>query len=82
MKDNDLCRNFLQNDFNKCGKNAFEYHVIKIVPGDRKARTAVEANYLLEFHDKQKQCYNFAKKLMPKNDLVFLEHPKNLNTYL
>lgn len=67
---------FLQADFNKCGESVFEFHVVKVVPGDRKARTAVEDGYLKEHHDNQQQCYNFAKTADSLPRSVFSKDPE------
>lgn len=51
---------FLQNDFNKCGKEAFEFHVVKVVDGEE--RKIVEQQFINEVYDHQKQCYNIKPK--------------------
>lgn len=54
--------NFLQNDFNKCGTNAFEFHVIEIIESGKQARLDKEQAVLDIHYDGQKQCYNLQKK--------------------
>lgn len=51
---------FLQNDFNKCGREAFLLEVIEIVhePSSLLVR---EQHYLDQYYDNQKQCYNLRK---------------------
>jgi len=53
---------FLQADFNKCGKEAFDFCVVEVVEGNRKARLLIEKKYLDKYYDGQKMCYNFLKK--------------------
>lgn len=75
LRGNRHSNRFLQADFNKCGEVVFEFHVIEIVLGDRKARTAVEDGYLKEHHDNQQQCYNFAKTADSLPRSVFSKDP-------
>jgi len=54
---------FLQADFNKCGEDAFEFHVVEVMPGNnRNKRLRIEQKYIKEYFDNQQQCYNFHKK--------------------
>ncbi len=48
---------FLQNDFNKCGKNVFEFHIIEIVQ-EKNSLLSTEQKYLDQYYDNQKMCYN------------------------
>lgn len=63
--DNDLkmgrhLNKFLQNDYNKCGGDAFLFEVLKTVP-EKDVRLAAEQIFLDEHYDDQKQCYNLVK---------------------
>lgn len=53
---------FLQNDFNKCGSEAFVFEVIEVIEGNKEARLVKEQKHLDEFYDNQKQCYNLQAK--------------------
>jgi group I intron endonuclease len=64
---NDLIANrhlnkFMQNDFNKCGTDAFLFEVIEVVEGNKEQRLAKEQVYIDRFYDNQKNCYNLAKE--------------------
>lgn len=52
---------FLQHDFNKCGENVFEFHVLEVI-AEHEDRNKAEEKWIAQFYDKQKQCYNFQKK--------------------
>jgi len=58
---------FLQNDFNKCGSDAFEFHVLEVVAGSKLNRTKKEQVYINEQLDNWENCYNFQKKTIKKN---------------
>lgn len=51
---------FLQNDFNKCGREAFLLEVIETVD-DPSSLLVREQHYLDQYYDNQKQCYNIRK---------------------
>lgn len=59
---------FLQNDFNKCKlelghDNFLEFHVVEVMEGSTKPeRSKREGEYIAQYFDKQKQCYNFREK--------------------
>lgn len=53
---------FLQHDFNKCGSDAFEFHVVEVVLGTRQERTVAEQKYVDLSYDNQKLCYNLRKR--------------------
>ncbi len=58
---------FLQNDFNKCGEDAFEFHVLEVMEDSNRAkRLRVEQKHIKEYFDNQQQCYNFHKKAIRK----------------
>ena len=57
---------FLQNDWNKCGPDVFEYHVVEVVQGTQAERLLREQTYIDQYHDNQKNCYNFDKKTNKK----------------
>ena len=52
---------FLQNDFNKCGTEAFEYHILEVIE-EHAARNTAEEKWIAKYYDGQQQCYNFLKK--------------------
>lgn len=53
---------FLQNDFNKSLKNAFEFYVLEAMPGSTKLERKIREDYWISIHhDKQVNCYNFLK---------------------
>jgi len=54
--------NFLQNDFNKCGTDAFEFSVLEIVDGDKEARWKAEQRFIDKHFDDQVLCYNLKKQ--------------------
>jgi len=53
---------FLQNDFNKCGSDAFRFEVLDVVEGDKANRLNHEQHFLDQFYDGQKNCYNLVDK--------------------
>lgn len=66
---NDLVANrhlnrFLQNDYNKCGTEAFLFEVIEVVSGERKLRVEREQYHIDQWYDNQKNCYNLVKQAM------------------
>lgn len=52
------CNKFLQNDFNKCGTEAFLFEVFEVVDGDKNTRIDREQFFINQFYDNQKNCYN------------------------
>lgn len=49
---------FLQNDWNKCGSEAFEFSILEIVTGDKQKRIEIEQKYIDQYYDKKRNCYN------------------------
>jgi group I intron endonuclease len=49
---------FLQNDFNKCGTDAFVFEVLEVTTGSTVERRIIEESYLNKFFDKCTNCYN------------------------
>jgi len=49
---------FLQNDYNKCGPDAFKFEILEIVNGTKQERLEREQYYLNQFFDNQINCYN------------------------
>ena len=49
--------NFLQKDYNKCGREAFAFHVIEIVQ-DATQLISAEQRYLDAYFDSTRMCYN------------------------
>lgn len=64
LRRNKHCNPFLQNDFNKCGEEAFVFEVIEVVGGEKKERQDREQYYLdklFEATDKDTR-YNLNQK--------------------
>lgn len=64
---NDLLMNrhlntFLQNDYNKCGSEAFLFEVLEMVEGTKIQRLEREQHFIDQFYDNQKNCYNLIKE--------------------
>lgn len=57
LQNNKHSNTFLQNDWNKCGEEAFEFHVIEVVE-EPKSLLIREQHYLDLYFDNQQQCYN------------------------
>jgi hypothetical protein len=49
---------FLQNDYNKCGSNAFVFEVVEIIEDTKRERVIREQHFIDQFYDNQKNCYN------------------------
>ena len=52
---------YLQSDFNKCGEDKFEFHILELTEGTQEERRVREQFWIDQFHDKQEQCYNHRK---------------------
>jgi group I intron endonuclease len=61
LRNNKHRNKFLQNDFNKCGTDAFVFEVVEVVEGSIQDRLLVEQKYIDQFYDSGKQCYNSNK---------------------
>ena len=55
---------FLQNDFNKCGTDAFVFEVLEVTQGTTLQRRVIEESYLDRLHDNCVVCYNVRKKTL------------------
>ena len=55
---------FLQNDWNKCGPEAFVFEVIEVVSGEKEQRLLREQVFIDQHYDNQKNCYNLAKEAL------------------
>lgn len=75
LSNNRHCNPFLQNDFNKCGVKAFEFHVVEVVDASEEQRKIVEQKYIDKAYDVQKTCYNIAKKTKSLPRRVFSNDP-------
>jgi len=53
---------FLQNDYNKCGTDAFIISVLEAVDGGKDERLLHEQIYIDKHYDDQKYCYNLVKQ--------------------
>ena len=49
---------FLQNDWNICGSEAFEFFILEVVIGDNKKRIEIEQEYINKYYDEKCNCYN------------------------
>ena len=76
LKKNKHMNIFLQNDYNKCGSDAFVFTVVETIEGDKNDLLKREQHFLDMFYDKQKRCYNLcptagsregAKNIRPYN---------------
>jgi len=54
---------FLQNDYNKCGADAFVFEVVEVVEGSKEERLVKEQFYIDQWYDNQKNCYNIRKNV-------------------
>lgn len=59
---------FLQNDFNKCGSEAFVFDVVELVETGKKDRLNREQILLNQHYDHQQQCYNLQAKTHSSRD--------------
>lgn len=54
---------FLQNDYNKCGADAFVYEVVESTDHlDQNGRLALEEEYILKYYDHGQSCYNLCNR--------------------
>lgn len=60
---------FLQNDWNKCGESAFEFHILEVTNGSHLERLLLEESYLHQYHDDCDKCYNIQKKALQKEPI-------------
>ena len=67
---------FLQHDFNKCGEEVYEFHVLEVVVGSKEDRNLREQYWIDQYHDDQKECYNFRKKSAGKERKVWSNNPE------
>lgn len=56
------CNGFFQNDFNKCGTDAFMFEILEVVDKSENERLLREQFYLDQFYDNKKNCYNISKE--------------------
>jgi group I intron endonuclease len=71
LKNNKHHNKFLQNDFNKCGKDAFEFHILEVVNGDKQVRNLKEEYWIYQYHDNQNKCYNIRKLVTAKERICW-----------
>jgi len=55
---------FMQNDFNKCGTEAFVFEVLEVIT-EKENRKNVEQTYIDKFFDNCNNCYNIVKTVYP-----------------
>lgn len=68
---------YLQNDFNKCGPDAFQFDVIEVTEGTQEERRDKEQFWIDQHHDKQEQCYNHRKDAFVMTEQSIEELRKN-----
>jgi len=74
---------FLQNDFNKCGTDAFRFEVLEVVVGEREDRLLREDHFLAKHFDNQHTCYNLRPKATaPQSKPVSSETAKKKRTQM
>ena len=73
---------FLQNDFNKCGTDAFEFSVLQVVIGDKVVRQKAEQRFIDDHYDDQKLCYNFLKQAAPSREHIANKNPEETKRLL
>ena len=61
LENNKHSNKFLQNDFNKCGSDAFIFEVLEVTTGTKEERLKREQFYIDQYYDSQQQCYNLRK---------------------
>lgn len=66
---------FLQHDFSKCGESVFEFHIIEVVE-DSSQLSVREDYWLKQYHDGQKNCYNFMKTSSASDRTCFSKTPE------
>jgi group I intron endonuclease len=62
LENNRHTNTFLQNDWNKCGSDAFVFEVLLVVDGDQTQRLLEEQKFIDSHYDNQKLCYNLNNK--------------------
>lgn len=67
---------YLQNDFNKCSKEAFIFEVLEVVEGEQSDRLLIEQSYIDVHYDNQDGCYNFKKETVASSRSCFSKDPK------
>jgi len=58
LENNRHLNKFLQNDWNKCGAEAFLFEVVEVIQGEKEQRMVREQVLIDQHYDNQKQCYN------------------------
>ena len=67
---------FLQNDFNKCGTDVFEFSVLEVIDGDKRARQNVEQRFIDQHFDDQVLCYNLKKQVNVSREDIPSKNPE------
>lgn len=73
---------YLQNDWNKCGSDAFTFEVLEVVEGDQSNRLMVEQTKLDSLYDNQDSCYNFKKQAKADSRSCFSKTPEETSKKL
>lgn len=74
---------FLQADWNLCGSEAFEFHVLEVLPNSTKSERNAREDHWLEIHwDKQQNCYNFHKKSESLPRSCFSKNPEETRKFI
>lgn len=75
LRTNRHSNKFLQNDWNKCDENCFEFIVVEVLEKSEEERRAKEQTLLDQSYDNQKNCYNIAKTTEAIPRRVFSNDP-------
>jgi len=75
LRTNRHSNKFLQNDWNKCGPDCFEFLVFETIEKPEEERRLREQALLDEFYDDQVLCYNIAKTTVAIPRRVFSNDP-------
>lgn len=67
---------YLQADFNKCGEEVFEFHVVEVVEGEQSIRLSIEQTYIDKFYDNQEACYNFKQNAKAESKTCWSKNPE------
>ena len=82
LKNNKHSNKFLQNDFNKCGAEAFVFEVLEVIEGPKLDRTTREKEILKEYWDGCKECYNIQKETVSIDRSCFSKTPEETSKIL
>lgn len=67
---------FLQNDWNKCGREAFVFEVVEVTNGTTEERRQIEQQYIDKYFDNKVLCYNMRKNVVENDPSCFSKDPE------